>query len=119
MMMIPAAISMYLLIPLKIRTLEKTMLTTIKTAVNPKIKNRVWRITRPRISPSGRRVFKDSGIPWPAPSGASPEAPIKKRYEGIRGNTQGEKKESSPAAKDRTADTSPAIFLIIYCGVDK
>jgi hypothetical protein len=80
------------------------MLTTIKTAVNPKIKNRVCRIILPRF-------FSWASLPL------SPEAPIKKRYEGIRGNTQGDKKESSPAAKARTTDISPDIFPILYYSI--
>jgi hypothetical protein len=94
----PAAISIYRRAPLKITRPEKTALITIKTALNPKTKKKVRRISRPGEGSSG----------------VSP-APIKKRYEGIRGKTQGEKNESSPAAKAKTSDTSPDILkLIIY-----
>ena len=93
MTIIPETRFIYWKIPLiNIKVDEKIMLKTIKTRLNPEIKLIVLAI--------GLGLYS-------VPGG---ELPIIHRYEGISGNTQGDRKESSPAPNAIKID----IFSIIY-----
>jgi hypothetical protein len=78
---------------MKKKAAEISMLRIIKTALNPRIKLRV--VTNRADFPSC--VF------------ALPKIP---RYEGIKGSTQGERNESSPAVKTSSIEGYPFISYI-------
>jgi hypothetical protein len=82
--------------PIKKKVAEIITLKMIKIIVNPQIKQRdvIKRIKRFLLP--GSFSADDTAIP-----AVPPKIP---RYEGIKGNTQGEKKESSPAANVRNID---------------
>ena len=73
----------------------KTMARAVNTAAKPATKNRV------RTRRAARMPFRGPAAPdrdKPRVEADSPE--IKERYTGIRGSTQGLRKERSPAARD-------------------
>jgi hypothetical protein len=95
---IPAAVVIIRLNPpISSRVPEKRILSTTKTALKPRIKLTVTAINRGRGA---------------APSVVSAEGaapPRKQNQDGIRGSTQGDKKENNPATKDRNKDTFAVI----------
>jgi hypothetical protein len=87
--------------PISSRVPEKRTLKTTKTALNPRIKLTV-------IATNRGRGAGPSAVPADA---AAP--PRKQNHEGIRGSTQGDKKENNPATKARNTDK----FSIIYYNI--
>jgi len=90
---------------------EKITLKTIKTTLKPEIKLIVLA--------TGRGLY--SAAP------ARGEAPITHKYDGISGNTQGDKKDSSPAPNAIKIDMFSAMYLpaggliytFFYISIDK
>jgi len=76
------------------------MLKKIKTAVNPRMKLTVAESRRKRFGLS----------PFISPDTGTPPRTLKN--EGIRGSTQGEKKERSPAIKTKTSDGYSLTFKL-------
>jgi hypothetical protein len=98
--MIPAAAVMIRLNPpMRSRVPESRMLKTTKTALKPRIKLIVMGITRGL----GAGTSGDPGTAA-APRGLIAVPPRKQSQEGIRGSTQGDKKDSSPAVKASRID---------------
>jgi hypothetical protein len=81
------------------RVPERRMLKATKTALKPRIKLRVMGINRGL----GTGAAGNSGAPAAVLRGGA-VPPRKQSQEGIRGSTQGDKKESSPAVKARRID---------------
>jgi hypothetical protein len=79
------------------RVPERRRLRITKTALNPRIKLTVTEINR------GLGLGAVNESPGFPPEGTT-APPKKQSQEGIRGSTQGDKNESSPAAKAKKSD---------------
>jgi hypothetical protein len=82
------------------RVPERRILKTTKTALKPRTKLTVMGINRGL----GAGASGDSGAAATVLRGLTATPPRKQSQEGIRGSTQGDKKESNPAAKARRSD---------------
>jgi hypothetical protein len=87
------------------RVPESRILRTTKTALKPRIKLMVIGTTRAL----GAGASGDSGTAA-APRGLITVPPRKQSQEGMRGSTQGDKKDSSPAAKASRIDKFSVIL---------
>jgi hypothetical protein len=83
---------------------ETRILNTTKTALTPRIKLTVMGITRSVGTGTPGESAPAAGL-----RGLAAVPPRKQSQEGMRGSTQGDKKESSPAAKASRIDNFSVI----------
>jgi hypothetical protein len=109
--MIPAAIGMIRLNPpIRSKVPERRMLRTTKTVLNPRIKLTVMGINRGLGAEASETpaAVSPGAVSLPAAMvlGGGPTVPPKKQsQEGMRGSTQGDRKENNPATKAKRIDT--------------
>jgi hypothetical protein len=105
MTMIPATQLMYSNIPpIRKKVAETKIPRSMNTALKPKTKPTA---VKTRFGLIENELSPDLSLePNPTP-------PRILKYEGIKGSTQGERNESSPAAKTKNNESSSTIFVII------
>ena len=99
MTIIPETKLIYLkILSISINVDEKITLKTIKTTLNPKIK----------------LIVLATGLGLYSVLPAKGELPITHKYDGISGNTQGDRKDNTPAPNAIKTDIFSAIYLVFY-----
>jgi hypothetical protein len=90
--------------PIRSTVPERRILRATKTALNPRIKLTVRGINRGRGEAASETALSPAPRTAPVLAGLAAVPPKKQSQEGIRGSTQGDKNENTPAAKARTID---------------